>query len=518
MKTLLSFFLCLLCIHPLFPSSQTLHISFATNPATLDPRKSGDYVTSTLMFMLYQGLTSLEKDGNLSMALAESIDISKDKKTYTFHIRKNCYWSDGREITAYDFEYSWKKILDPAFPALCAQLLYPIKNAEAAAKKKASLDDVKIKAIDAKTLLVELENPTPYFLSLTSFCVFFPVPNHSDQDTAKKTFSGPFRLVKWKQHNEILLKKNPHFWNKDTVILENIHISIIGDENTAYHMFEKGELDWIGTPTSPIPLDTLSTLKKSKEFLSFPVGATTFCAFNVEKPPLSNLFIRKALSLAINRQSIVNNVTQLGEIIATRYIPPITLKGLNRDLIEDNNIEKAQKYLQKGLTELHLQTQDLVITLTHNPSNLHKKLAEVLKEEWENALHIRVILQREEEKIWREHLYKHEFQVSLAQWILQYNDPLNIFERFKYKNHPKNYSNWESPAYISLINTIQTTSDSEERTQYILKAENFLHEEMPLTPIYHHKYSILIKPYLHNVEIGPMGDIHFEKAYIKKNL
>jgi oligopeptide transport system substrate-binding protein len=498
---------------PLSPN--TLHISLASDPTTLDPRKSGDFVTSTLLFLLYQGLTTMQKDGSISLALAESYEISPDQKTYTFHIRKNCYWSSGEEITAYDFESSWKKILDPSFPSICAQLLYPIKNAEAAAQKKVPIHDVKISAKDSKTLVVELENPTPYFLTLTSFCVYFPLPkDHNASSTT--SFSGPFQLVTWKHHNEILVKKNPSFWNASSILFENIHISIVRDENTAYHMFEKGELDWIGTPASPIPFDTLAALKKSKDFHSFPVGATTFCAFNVEMPPLNNLSLRKALSLAMNRKDLTTHITQLGEIVATGYIPPIIFQGENKNLVEDHNKEKANMYLQRALEELHILRQNLTITLTYNTSSLQKKLAEALKEQWEKELGIVILLQCEEEKMWREHLYKHEFQMSLALWFMQYNDPMNIFERFKYKNHPKNYSNWECPAFIDLVNQIQSAKTSKERNAAIEGAEACLSNAMPFTPIYHHKYSILVKPYVQNIEIGPIGDLHFEKAYIKK--
>ena len=183
MKYALSLFLLL----PIFffscskntPSDKTFNITFASNPSTLDPRRSGDMFSSSIIFMLYQGLTEVQSDGTAAMALASSYTLSLDKKIYTFYL-KNAYWSNGQKITAYDFEASWKKILDPTFGSPCTALFYPIKNAEKVAKGLLPPSAVQVHAKDKKTLVVELEAPTSYFLSLISFCSFFPVPAYMD--------------------------------------------------------------------------------------------------------------------------------------------------------------------------------------------------------------------------------------------------------------------------------------------------------------------------------------------------
>ena len=183
--------------------NKQLKISFYSDPQTADPRKSGDLISSTLIIMLNNGLT-LKENGQLKLAIAKSYEISEDGKEYTFHLR-DCYWSDGVKITAYDFEKSWKKVIDPNFPSLCPQLFYPIKNAEKAAKGEVDANEVDIHALDAKTLKVILENPTPYFLSLTSSLVYYPTPSHiveKDPNWAtyknkKLVTNGPFILSKW---------------------------------------------------------------------------------------------------------------------------------------------------------------------------------------------------------------------------------------------------------------------------------------------------------------------------------
>ena len=185
MNYVLAFFVLLLasCNSPPQKADHCLRLNIAAEPATLDPRKGGDLLSSHLHFMLFEGLTRICPNGIAEPAIAESIELSNDKKTYTFHLR-SALWSDGSTITALDFENSWKDILSPEFPSQNANLLYPIKNAELAKKGESSPSTIGITALDAQTLQVTLENPVPYFLELVSFCVFSPVKSD--------LFSGPF--------------------------------------------------------------------------------------------------------------------------------------------------------------------------------------------------------------------------------------------------------------------------------------------------------------------------------------
>lgn len=451
------------------------------------------------------------------MCIAKSYDLSADKKTYVFHLR-DAKWSNGQRVTAFDFEKTWKKILEAEFSAPCPQLFFCIKNAEKAFKKELSLDKVGILALDEKTLLVQLENPTPYFLSLVSFCIFFPQPATI---TERKVFSnenivtnGPFILRKWNHNNELVLQKNPLYWNAKNIKLSEIHISIVRSENTAMQMFENGELHFIGTLLSPLPIDSMNTILKRKEAKISPVAGTTFCAFNVEKFPFNNKNMRKAFGLAINRKSIVQNITQGNEIIATRCIPPVLAKNVNLKFYEDNDIEEAKKYFKEALKELNVKKEDLKITFSYGSSLLHKKLAETLQEEWMKAFAIQVRLQQIEEKVMLEKMQKHDFQAGLSFYMAQYNDPMNILNRFKSKNNIKNYSLWENKTFTQLLDYSKGITDKNYRRQILEKAEELLMDEMPIAPIYHHNYIILMHPSIKGVSVGPLGDLHFDKTQI----
>lgn len=245
--------ICLLfagCSTPEAPTRlKTLRISFASYPTSLDPRMSGDFVSATMVGLLYDGLTRCLPDGSPEPALADSVEISDDLKSYVFSLRE-AYWSDGRRVVARDFEQSWKQQLDPKSPSLCTYLFYPILNAEKAAKGEKGLNEVGIYAIDDQTLKVELEYPTAYFLSLTSFPSFLPVASHTEAPVV----NGPFTLEKEGSQSELVLKKNSFFWNHENIQIEEIKISIIPDEHAALGMFERGELDWLGELFRQSPL------------------------------------------------------------------------------------------------------------------------------------------------------------------------------------------------------------------------------------------------------------------------
>lgn len=498
-----------------------LKLCFNMEPLTLDARKSGDLSSATVLHLLFNGLTELEPNGDVKLALAKSYELSKDKKTYTFHLR-DAQWSDNTKITAYDFEYSWKKIIDPSFPALCPQLLYPIKNGEAIAKRIKPPETLGCFAKDANTFVVELENPTPYFLALISFCIFYPIPAHIEQTNpnwsieTRKQFvsSGPFLLEKWSHNNEIILKKNPHFWNKNSIHLNSIQISIVSDENTMLQMYEQGAIDWMGSSLAPIPLDSIPTLMKGGEFKLIPISGSAFCAFNIERLPFNNKNIRRAFSLAIDRKELIKTINQTNDIIASRCLPPILMKNKNRQIVEDNNQQLAKELFLKGLKELNIDKNNLKLTFSYSAHILHKKLAEVLQERWQKVLDVKINMEQMEEKVIIDRFHKHDFHFGLRYWIAQYYDPMNILERFKYKTQSKNYPQWENENYIKLLEQSAMGFDFSQREKILEKAEDLLMEEMPITPIYHFNYAILCKPYVKNITIGPIGNLNFDKAEI----
>lgn len=533
MKQLFASFACCLlllssCNHrPPKEVEQRLNLNIPSDPATLDPRKGGDLISSLFHFLLFDGLTRLDDDGNVSLSLADKVDISENNTVYTFHL-KEAYWSDGTAITAWDFEKSWKDILNPDFPSMNAHLLYPILNAEGAKKGTRSLSEVGIDSLDARRLQVTLEQPTPYFLELASFCVFYPVNSeidHSNPDWDQKVgqsfvCSGPFSLKEWKRNNTIVLERNPNYYRANETRLEEIHLSMVDSEMTALQMFEKGQIDIIGQPMIPLPSDAIPELVKTGLLRVNPVPATTICTFNTDCFPFNNVNIRKAFSYAMNRRQIVRNITQLSEDPATTAIPPVLKRVTGTTgLFQDDDKVAARRYFIKGCEELGITPEEFPkIRYIYSTSEAHHKIAQALQQQWLETLGIHIELDNVDKKILLHLLTTRNYQAAQCFWMAQYRDAMNIFERFKYKDNVKNYPNWENSEYIDLINRSSTASSVEERFAILDEAEAILIDEMPIAPIFHWNAAYISKPWVKSHGKAPIGNGLFDRVWIDVEL
>jgi oligopeptide transport system substrate-binding protein len=472
--------------------NSAFRISFNNHPTTLNPQEVGDFASSTLICMLYEGLTRCGAEGSIELGLAEKMDLSENQRTYTFTL-KEAYWSDGSPITAYDFEKSWKAAFRPVGPN--AYLFYPIKNAEGCAKGSATVEQLGIRALSERVFQVELEQPTPYFYSLTAFPSFLVYKEAG-------IFSGPFCIEKIRQNDEIVLTKNGQFWNRDRIGMEKIHIQILPDEMTALQLFEKGELDWLGGSFSPLPLDAMEKLKEQLTFI--PSAATTFCTFNTERKPFDNLHLRRAFSYAINRGEIVEKILQGGQIPAESLLPP----SLSRQPQQLTHIEKAKAELTEAQKELG---EIGTIVFYFKGTEVERRLAQTLQHQWQQTLGIRVELVQLDFKTHAQKLQDRDYQISLASWIAQFNDPISILERFKDRHHLKNYPGWENPKFTQLLTDAVT---SEQRLDLYTQAEALLAEQVPISPIYHWSVPALCNPRVGHIITTPCGGILFDRVQI----
>lgn len=509
--------------HPRKPN--TLRMNVIREPSTMDPRRGSEFIGATFHGLLFEGLTRLNSDYSVSTAQAKTIEISDDRKTYTFHLR-GAKWSDGSPVTAIDFEKAWKKVLTPDFPAPNAPLFYPIKNAEEAKKGLMPLDEVGVFAVDDETLVVELKNPTPYFLKLVAFCAFFPVkhtldnldPSWMNRVGENYLSNGPFKLHSWKKNNEIVLEKNPFYWESAMISLEQIHVSMIKDENTVLQMYENNEIDFIGDAFSPIPSDALMKYHKKGVLKSFPSAATTAVSFNTSQFPFNNKAIRKAFAYAIDRREIVDNISQLGEEIATQIIPSCLKAKPALSYFKDSNIKKSKYHFEKGLKQLGITPEEFpILTYHYSFSDLNHKLAQTLQQQWAKNLGVKVQLQQCEHKVFLDRLVHRDYALAQMFWFAQYHDPMSVLERFKYKNNPKNYCNWENSTYTSLLEQTCSAINDKERLRLFEAAESLILEEMPLTPIYHWKTVFMAKDYVMYEQFPPdHGFLQLSRIGIKK--
>lgn len=499
--------------------AKVLRWNLHSEPPTADPGIAEDTTSMAIIKATFDGLTRIQEDGRPHEAIAEKIEISPDMKTYTFTLRES-KWSNGEPLVAKEFEYAWKRALDPKTASNYAYQLYYVKNAEQANKGKAKLDDVGVKALDDKTLQVTLENPTPYFLELTAFHTYFPVnqkvveANTNWAAEAKTHVSnGPFKMESWEHKNKLVLVKNNNYWDKDVVKLDRIEFSMVEDENTELSMFENGEIDWAGHPLSSLPIDAMPAMKSSGKMVVHPVAATYWYKFNTEKPPFNNVKIRKAFAYAINRQALIDNVLQANQQPAMAAVPPAM--SLNPDgYFKEYDVETGKKLLAEGMKEVGI-TKLPLITLSFNTSEGHKKIAEAIQDQWRKNLSVEVKLENQEWKVYLESLHQGNYQVGRSGWSGDFNDPINFLEIFKDKDGGNNDTRWENPKYKELLNQSAIESDPQKRKEILAQAEQILMDELPILPIYFYTHTWVKNDKVQNVVTDALGGIDWKWASIQ---
>ncbi|MCV2521282.1 peptide ABC transporter substrate-binding protein [Bacillus velezensis] len=502
----------------------TLNINIKTEPFSLHPGLANDSVSGGVIRQTFEGLTRVNSKGEPEEGMASKIETSKDGKTYTFTIRDGAKWSNGDPVTAQDFEYAWKWALDPNNESQYAYQLYYIKGAEAANTGKGKIDDVGVKAVNDKTLKVELNNPTPYFTQLTSFYTYMPVnkkiaEKHKNWNTnAGENYvsNGPFKMTAWKHSGSITLEKNDQYWDKDAVKLKKINMVMINNNNTELKKFQAGELDWAGMPLGQLPTESLPTLKKDGSLHVEPIAGVYWYKFNTEAKPLNNVNIRKALAYAIDRSSIVKNVTQGEQIPAMAAVPP-SMKGFKdntKGYFKDNDVKSAKEFLNKGLKELGVKNaSDLpAIKLSYNRDDAHAKMAQAVQEMWKKNLGVKVELDNSEWNVYIDKLHSQDYQIARMGWLADFNDAINFLEMFRDKEGGNNDTGWEDPEFKKLLNQSQLETDPDKRIEELKKAEKIFIDAMPVVPVYFYTDPWVQDKNLKNVILTGTGEVYFRNA------
>ncbi len=499
---------------------KTLKLCLMSDPLSLDTRKNTDNITGQFALFIYEGLTRNTPKG-LELALAKDVNISLDKKEYLFTIRQSCF-SDGKLITARDFEDSWKQVLDPSFAAYNPDYLFCIKNARKAYLGECPINDVGIKALDDRTLKVELEYPEEYFLELVATKIFFPMPRSLSEEASsssqrKKVFvsSGPFVIKKWLRQNKILLKKNPHYWDQESVRIQKIELQIIEDEMTQLSLFEKKHLDWAGSPLSMLPVDSIKRLKQKMQVCSFPTASLYFYSFNTQKYPLNNVNLRKALTLAINRKELIEHVTQGFEVPALALLPS-KMHGIHKNYFLDGDIQRANVYLDKALHELKL-TRETFPTVVLSYPNIQTRhvLAQAIQQQWLKGLGIKVQLDSKEWQVFLSDMNGRNYQIGALGRGTHHLDPYYYLSLFKESKQKSNKTGWEDPRYIHLLKKAVLALDASQKELMLNEAEELFMSDMPLAPIMYPTNFYIKNSKLKGVYLSDVGSVDFKWAYFE---
>lgn len=461
---------------------------------------------------LYEPLTRINEQGNVELAGAERIDLSPDQLSYTFHLRDH-KWSDGSAVTAFHYERAWKAALSPSSSCSRAELFYGIKGAEEAKKGLLPLESVGIKALDEKTLQVDLAYPSPHFLELTAQAIAVPLIDPEQRE--QTLFNGPFVVADWKKGDSLRLEPNPYYWDRSHVMLNTIDIFFLEDVNTVFSLYEKKGLDWVGVPLSPLSGELIHYLKERHTLFSHPIPRSFWVFLNTESSVLSVPEIRQALSLAIDRESITHHILIGGEPSEKPLSWQLLPWHPKRHLKED--IQEANQQLEQGLKKLELTRETLPpIEISYSQQANRKQFAEYLQERWKKVLGIDIHLKSVEWNVLRSNLEKGLFTISMAYEGSFYRDPLELLERYATHN-PSNFSQWLETHFAQKILAAKYETDIIERTQLLGEAEEILIEQMPFIPICSDRFLFSHPPDLKGYVIDSIGAIDFSRAHFSSS-
>jgi len=495
--------------------SKVLKLNFAMEPISLDPRFGTNVTSQSVIRALFEGLMKVSSTGDVTYGIAENYKVSEDKKTYVFKL-KDSSWSDGQKVSAYDFEYAWKSAILPNSKCRVPQLFHTIKNAEKIRKKLLPIASMGVKAIDEKTLQVELEYPVPFFLNLLSNPVFSPLREDKDDfdNPSEIITNGPFQVKKYELGKRISLFKNHHYGSSDQIKIDGIEISFVKDPQTSMYMFKKKEIDYIGNPVSKIPFEEEEKLLKSGKLNIKPIAAIYWLGFNTSQFPYNNPHFRKALAYSLNNELFSQ---ALNHKKPAKSFVPINLSNLSeKELVSWYNVNEAKKELEIALSELNYNIKDLPsLKVTYGgQTSGGKTIALLIKRQWEDNLKVKVDLEEMESNSYLAAIFDHKLDIAGSGWFAHFDDPLYHLETFKLRSYKSNWAVWENEKFVESLDKSNQISDANERKLILKEAEKIMKEDMPIVPLYYEDYRYLVKPNVHGIVITKTGGIEFRYCHI----
>jgi oligopeptide transport system substrate-binding protein len=493
------------------PREQVVRLP-TTEPPTLDPGLATDGTSIEVISQLFEGLVTFDDQGNVYGVHAERWSVSEDGRTYTFLLRDGVRWSDGRPLTAHDYEYAWKRNIAPATASDYANVLYPIRNAQRIHTQQADPDTLGVRAIDDRTLVVQLEQPAAYFLRLAATWTLYPLPRwaierHGDRWTEAGNIvtNGPFKLEAWRHNQELVLVRNDDYWGpKPTLVRAIYKIFPDGAEEQMVAAYEAGELD-LATTTYPLPPAQAERFRNDpklrNELHRFNASGTRFIVVNHRRPALSDVRVRMALGMSIERERLLRDVLRRAGKPATS-LQPEGIMGRKPELWPKEDVQRARELLAeagypdgRGFPEL---------TFTYNTADVWRALGQYLQQRWKETLGITLRLDNME---WKTFL-KWKFEPGWTErgdlyrggWISDYEDPNNWYNvLWDSAEDPTQFNGgWVNPEYDALVRRARGELDPKVREALYEQAEAILAREYIHIPLYYDQYEVPVKPYVQN--------------------
>lgn len=510
--------------------SGALCVNIGPEPDSIDPALNSAVDGGTLIIHAFEGLTTLNEKGLVAPGQAEKWTVSEDGLTYTFTLRDNLKWSDGKPLTAQDFVYAWNRAVDPETAASYAYMFDSIKGYDTAIlpttnEKRAPLD---VTAKDEKTLEVKLVAPTPYFLEICAFPALYPVrkdmieANGESWTKKPETYigNGPYKMVEWKNKSHILYEKNENYRDAAKLGPDKIKFVLLEDDNAILSAFKNEEILFADSVANA----ELETWKKNEAFKTVQQFGTYYISLNTQKEPLNNPKVRKALSLAVDRNYIVENIGKLNQTPMGAFVPGTLLDADKTKSFRevggnyyDTSADKYQSNLEEAkklLAEAGYPNGEGFPTLTYiyNDTSLHASIAEALQDMW-SKLGITVNIEVQEWNIFLNSRKQGDYFVARDGWVADYNDPISFLDMF-ITGSGNNNAQWTNAEYDQLIKDIKAENDINKRFEMMHKAEDMLFDQAVLCPIMSYADEYLQSPKLTNVWASALGFKYFMYAKV----
>lgn len=499
--------------------TKTLLIGNAAEPGTLDPHLASILTDQIIINTLFEGLTVLDEASTQPLpAAAESWESSADGLTWTFHLRAGLAWSNGNPLVADDFIQAWRRALNPAFAADNAWYLFAIKNAEA--YNAGQLDDVSqlgIAAPDDRTIILTLEQPTPYLPALVSLPAWFPLNPPTLEKFGAMTqrgtpwtragnlvSNGAYQLSEWNPDARIVLTKNPHHRDATTAQLEKLVFRPIAKPEDEERNYRAGQLH----VTFNLPVTKLAPWRErdASQLRVDPLLQSNFLRFNVTREPFNDFRVRRALSLALERELLARTVLQ-GSRLAAHSITPPNIGGYHSSTQITSDLDQARQLLAdaghakgEGLSALELMVRN---------DEIMPRLAEAIQAMWKTELGVIVSISQVEQKTWIQNQQNLDYDLCMSAWTADYPDPVTFLEIFQ-GDSSYNWTGWNQPTYDALLARAAHITTREQRFTVLAEAETLLLKEAPVAPLFFGAQTYLIHPSVKGWAPSPLGFRRFQ--------
>lgn len=496
-----------------------LNVQVGSEPATIDPAKNSAADAATLINHAFEGLMKLDKDGKIVEGQAAKYEVNDDQTVYTFTLRDDAKWSDDKAVTAEDFVYAWQRLVNPDTGADYNYMIDMVLNANDIMEGKKKPEELGIKAIDEKTVEVTLEKQTPYFLEVCAFPATFPVrkdiveSNGETWSTNPETYvgNGPYKLQSWEHQSKMTYVQNEKYYGVEDLGPDTINFVLMEDQNTILSAFKNGEI----LMGDDLPSEEIDAMKDNGLVVESQLG-TYYLSINTQKDVLNNEKVREALSLAIDRNYLVEKIAKGGQIPADTFVPTGLTDADGKTEFHENatkwydvndyegNVKKAKELLKEAGYEngKGLPSIELMCNQGHEP------IMEAVQNMWKENLGVNSTISSQDWNVFIQTRKDGDFQVARDGWLADYNDPISFIDMWV-TGGGNNNAHWSNAEYDKLVKEIKSTTDSAKRYELMHKAEDMLAKESPVVPLYYYTDLYLISDKLEGMYTSPLGYKYF---------